>query len=189
MMPGEKRQIPSNAWLLGATFGGYLVFAFLVRFWGEGLLFPASDIGINKAPAETHWDAITLFLIGSFVTLLNVLQTVRHVEISGRWTRTSLWFSCLAIVSSGVAAFGTRWVDNFSLHAVAVTIVLVSFPLGVILAVVNIVGGFFRKRKLSQPGWLVGESLCFRSLEASYGRGTSARWKKKLRGCERRIAR
>ena len=149
MLPVDIRQSPSNAWLLGATFGGYLVLAFLLRFWGSGFLFPASDIGfIDKPPAGAQWDAIVVLSIGSFITVLNALQGVSRIEISRQWTRIALWTSCLAIVFLGVAAFGTRWIDSFLLHAAAVIVFYVCFPLCLALAVVNVAVGSFRKREL-----------------------------------------
>ena len=149
MLPVDNRQSPSNAWLLGATFGGYLVLAFLLRFWGNGVLFPANDIGvIGKPPTEAHWDAILVLSIGGFITVLNALQEVSRIEISRRCTRAALRLSCLAIVSLGVVGFGTRWIDSPLLHAAAVTVAMASLALGLTLAAVNVVVGSFRKRQL-----------------------------------------
>ena len=113
MVATRHANSPSDSWLLGATLSGYLIIAFVLRFWGEGLLFPASDIGyINGPPPESHPGLIVFVLVGVFITLLGVLQTIFFVQGSEKLTRFSLWLNFLAIFCLGLAAFGTKWIEG-----------------------------------------------------------------------------
>jgi hypothetical protein len=101
---------PSNTWLIGATLGGYLLIAFVFRFWGEGLPLPVNDTGyVNGPPRESYLGLIGLVLVGGFVTLLGVLQSVFSVQVSEKLTRFSLWLNSFAIFCFGLADFGTKY--------------------------------------------------------------------------------
>jgi hypothetical protein len=142
---------PSNSWLIGATLGGYLLIAFLLCFWGEGLLVPPSDIGyVNGPPPESYSGRIVFVLVGVFVTLLGVLQGVYSVQVSERLTRFSLWLNFLAIFCLGLGGFGTRYAVP-PLHPVVHLVLLVcalAFPLGLVLSVVNVLWGWLRRNRL-----------------------------------------
>lgn len=136
---------PSNHWLIGATLGGYLLIAFVLRFWGEGLLLPASDIGyVNGPPQESHVGLIVLAIIGVFVTLLGVLQSIYSVQVSETFTRVSLWLNFLAIFSFGIAGFGAKY-TALPLHFVVLLVSVLAFPSGLILSVVNVLRGWLRR--------------------------------------------
>ena len=138
----------SNHWLIGATLGGYLLIAFILRFWGEGLLLPANDIGyVNGPPQESHVGLIVLAIVGVFVTLLGVLQSVYSVQVSEKLTRVSLWLNFLAIFTFGIAGFGTKY-TMLPLHFVVLLALALSFSVGLILAVVNVLWGWLRRNKL-----------------------------------------
>ena len=139
---------PSNHCLIGATFAGYLLIAFILRFWGEGLLLPANDIGyLNGPPQESHVGLIVLALVGVFVTLLGVLQSIYCVQVSEKLTRVSLWLNLLAIFSFGIAGFGTKY-TMLPLHFVVLLVSVLAFPLGLILSLVNVLWGWLRRNGL-----------------------------------------
>jgi hypothetical protein len=139
---------PSNPWLIGATLGGYLLIAFVLRFWGEGLLLPANDIGyVNGPPPESHLGLIVLVLVGVFVTLLGVLQSIFFVQGSEKLTRFSLWLNFLAIFGFGLAGFGTKY-TVLPLHFLLLGVSVLAFPLGLVLSVVNIFWGWLRRNGL-----------------------------------------
>ena len=138
---------PSNHWLIGATLAGYLLIAFILRFWG-GLLLPANDIGyLNGPPQESHVGLIVLALVGVFVTLLGVLQSIYCVQVSEKLTRVSLWLNFLAIFSFGIAGFGTKY-TMLPLHFVVLLVSVLAFPLGLILSLVNVLWGWLRRNGL-----------------------------------------
>jgi hypothetical protein len=143
---------PSNPWLIGATLGGYLLIAFVLRFWGEGLLLPANDIGyVNGPRPESHLGLIVLVLVGVFVTLLGVLQSVFSVQVSEKLTRFSLWLNFLAIFCFGLAGFGTKYAV-LPLHFLVLLVSVVAFPLGLVFSVVNILWGWLRRKGLPNVG-------------------------------------
>jgi|SRR5208283_2210294 len=136
---------PSNPWLIGATLGAYLLIAFLLRFWGEGLLLPANDIGyVNGPPPESHVGLIVLVLVGVFVTLLGALQDIFSVQISEKLTRAFLWLNFLAIFCFGLAGFGTKY-TVLPQHFLVLLVSGVAFPLGLLLSVVNVLWGWLRR--------------------------------------------
>jgi hypothetical protein len=133
---------PSNHWLIGATLAGYLLIAFILRFWGEGLLLPANDISyLNGPPQESHVGLIVLALVGVFVTLLGVLQSIYSVQVSEKLTRVSLWLNFLAIFSFGIAGL-------LPLHFVELLVSVLAFPVGLILSLVNVLWGWLRRNGL-----------------------------------------
>ena len=139
---------PSNHWLIGATLGGYLLIAFILRFWGEGLLLLANDIGyVNGPPTESHVGLIVFVLVGVFVTLLAVLQGIFSVQVSEKLTRASLGFNFLAIFCLGLGGFGTKY-TVLPLHFLVVAICAVAFPIGLTLSVVNVFWGWLRRGRL-----------------------------------------
>jgi hypothetical protein len=139
---------PSNHWLIGATLGGYLLIAFILRFWGEGLLLPANDIGyVNGPPQESHLGLIVLVIVGVFVTLLGVLQSVYSLQVSEKLTRVSLWLNFLAIFSFGIAGFGTKY-TMLPLHFVVLLVSAFAFPIGLIFAVVDVLWAWLRRNGL-----------------------------------------
>jgi hypothetical protein len=139
---------PSNHWLIGATLAGYLLIAFILRFWGEGLLLPANDIGyLNGPPQESHVGLIVLTLVGVFVTVLGVLQSLYSVQGSEKITRVSLWLNFLAIFSFGIAGFGTKY-TVLPLHFVVLLVSVLAFPTGLILSLANILWGWLRRNGL-----------------------------------------
>ena len=66
---------PSSAWLIGATFGGYFTLVYVLRFWGEGFLLPASDVVQLTPEPKSHILEIGLAVVGLVVTFLGVLQS------------------------------------------------------------------------------------------------------------------
>jgi hypothetical protein len=139
---------PSNPWLIGATLGGYLLLAFVLRFWGEGLLLPANDIGyVNGSPPESHVDVIVLALVGTFVTVVGVLQSNFSVQVSEKLTRFSLWLNFLAIFCFILAGFGTKY-TVLPLHVLVLAVSVLAFPLGLVLSVLNILWGWQRRSGL-----------------------------------------
>src|SRR6266850_2485948 len=63
-------------------------------------------------PPESHPGLIVFVLIGVFITLLGILQTIFFVQGSEKLTRFSLWLNFLAIFCLGLAAFGTKWIEG-----------------------------------------------------------------------------
>ena len=148
MVATRHANSPSDSWLLGATLSGYLIIAFVLRFWGEGLLFPASDIGyISGPPPESHPGLIVFVLIGVFITLLGILQTIFFVQGSEKLTRFSLWLNFLAIFCLGLAAFGTKWIEG-PLDFIVLVVSVLAFFFGLIFSVVNILWGWLRRNGL-----------------------------------------
>ncbi|MGA2814586.1 MAG: hypothetical protein ABSG16_24615 [Candidatus Acidiferrum sp.] len=143
---------PSNHWLIGATLAGYLLIAFILRFWGEGLLLPANDIGyVNAPPPESHLGVILLVLVGVFVTLLGGLQSVFSIQLSEKMTRFSLWLNFLAVLCFGLDGFGAKY-TVFPLHFLVLSVSVLAFPLGLVLSVVNILWGWLRRKGLRNVG-------------------------------------
>jgi hypothetical protein len=146
--PVPPTKSPSNFWLIGATLGGYLLIAFVLRFWGEGLLLPANDIGFVNGPLpESHVGLILLTLVGVFVTLLGVLQSVYSVQISDKVTRFSLWLNFLAIFCFGLVGFGIKY-TVLPLEILVLSVSVLAFPLGLVLSIVNILWGRLRRSRL-----------------------------------------
>jgi hypothetical protein len=95
---------PSSAWLIGATFGGYFTLVYVLRFWGEGFLLPASDVVQLTPEPKSHILEIGLAVVGLVVTLLGVLQSIYSVQVSEKLTRISLWLNFFAILGFCVYA-------------------------------------------------------------------------------------
>jgi hypothetical protein len=149
--------------LRGATLGAYLLVAFVLRFWSEGLLLAPNNIGYgNGPPPESHFGLIVLVLVGFFVTFLGALQSIFLCQISEKWTRFSLWLNFFAIFCDGLAGFGTRW-TAVPLHFF-VLFVVVAFPLGLLLSLVNILLCLRRRKQGARPHTAPLYALVFRQM-------------------------
>jgi hypothetical protein len=141
---------PSSAWLIGATFGGYFTLVYVLRFWGEGFLLPASDVVQLTPEPKSHILEIGLAVVGLVVTLLGVLQSIYSVQVSEKLTRISLWLNFFAILSFCVLRFGGEYIlPNWALFIFFISIIA-AFPLGLMLSVVNILGGWLRRSRLPE---------------------------------------
>ncbi len=142
-MPRRQRWSPEG--LIGATLGGYLIATFALIFWGEGLLLPTYGSVFPPPVPKEHFEALMFLIPGAIVSLLGFLQVVFRRERWPRVTRLSVWANFLAIVGFcfilGLA--GTR--DLLVTNLLAACLIVVCFPLGVVLGVVNVLGNCFRK--------------------------------------------
>jgi hypothetical protein len=105
------------------------------------------DISPFDSP-ESHIFEIGLALVGLVVTLLGVLQGISSVQVSEKLTRISLWLNFHAILGFCVLRFGGEYIlPNWALFIFFISIIA-AFPLGLMLSIANILGGWLRRARL-----------------------------------------
>jgi hypothetical protein len=162
LVPAKYVQKPhrvSGQVLLGATVGGYVTLAVALYCFGYGLLPPG--IGEDVPPFRPYSEdpGMLVFLIpGIFVGALSYLQVVagrifRHPP-SQKATRVALWLNalgglgfCLMVALKAPPNTGYVPADDYY-ELVAMIVTLLSFLLGILLSIFNIVSGFMPARKL-----------------------------------------
>jgi hypothetical protein len=141
-----KLRVWSQERLIGATLGGYLILTAVLFFWGDLLVrpdFPSPGGWGSYTPPEYQFKALMLLVPGAVVALFSVLQIRFGLAISQRLTNLFAWLNFLAVLGLGVSIAMMNDVGFEIGGIVGVRLAIVCFPLGLILASLNVMGRVF----------------------------------------------